>query len=172
MNVVEYALDVIQEAQDYPDGLQRLVEYQVSTVLLVFYYYCCTNKMTFMLNKLLQITNSTFEFLTRNNINDSQNGDLSTRLSTSLGTYTRWICIYLQRKAYTIEENREQFTYQPSPLAMAGGMTDKEQPVFANSFVPELAILMHRELLSFLRTPAVFFIRIVLAVSANCSPAL
>ncbi|KAG0557549.1 hypothetical protein M758_11G135400 [Ceratodon purpureus] len=96
VNVVEYALDVIQEAQDYPDGLQRLVEYQ--------------------------------------------------------------------RKAYTIEENREQFTYQPSPLAMAGGMTDKEQPVFANSFVPELAILMHRELLSFLRTPAVFFIRIVLAI--------
>lgn len=30
--MVEYALDVIEEAQDYPDGLQRLVEYQVSVV--------------------------------------------------------------------------------------------------------------------------------------------
>lgn len=30
VNVVEYALDLIEEAQDYPDGLQRLVEYQVS----------------------------------------------------------------------------------------------------------------------------------------------
>lgn len=97
VNVVEYALDVIQEAQDYPDGLQRLVEYQ--------------------------------------------------------------------RKAYTIEENREPYSFQTSPsaLTMAGAVADKDQPVFANSFVPETVILMHRELLTFLRTPEVFLIRIVLA---------
>lgn len=91
VNVVEYALDVIEEAQDYPDGLQRLVEYQ--------------------------------------------------------------------RKAYAIEENREHFTLETVPL----GATDEEQPVFANSFVPEVAVLMHREYLGFLRTPEVFIIRIVLA---------
>jgi hypothetical protein len=148
--VVEYALDVIQEAQDYPDGLQRLAEYQVSILL----YHCC-------------IINAA---VTRNRI-----GEFSIPKS-SLGngdfTHTSWLFMSdVQRTAYTIEENREQFTFQasPSPLAMAGGVTDKDHPVFANSFVPELVILMHRELLSFLRTPAVFFVRISLAVRVKCS---
>lgn len=93
VNVVEYALDLIEEAQDYPNGLQRLVEYQ--------------------------------------------------------------------RKAYAVEENREKFTYQ----AMSAGFTDKDpNPVFANSFIPETAVLMHRELLTVLRTPAIFYIRVILAV--------
>ena len=54
VNVVEYALDVIQEAQDYPDGLHRLVEYQVS-ILLCGYFVCqrCTTKMTSKLKLLL-----------------------------------------------------------------------------------------------------------------------
>lgn len=92
VNVVEYALDVIEEAQDYPDGLQRLVEYQ--------------------------------------------------------------------RKAHALK-NGEHFNFQ----TVAPVVAEKDpQPMFANSFLPEIGILMHRELLSVLRTPAIFIIRLVLAV--------
>lgn len=70
----------------------------------------------------------------------------------------------MQRKAYAIEENRVPYT----PEHMLTDGSEKEQPVFANSFPAELAILMHREWLTFCRSPSIFIIRVVLAVCALC----
>lgn len=73
--------------------------------------------------------------------------------------------MFFQRKAHALK-NGEHFNFQ----TVAPVVAEKDpQPMFANSFLPEIGILMHRELLSVLRTPAIFIIRLVLAVCVHCS---